>query len=269
MTPIVKLALRALHQCNDYIEQTVSKREIGPIDLSSSQTQDSKIIAHLESVIFQNLFDSLKKGYPKHYLAEPGEVIPEDKEDAWQVLGINNPDSFLNKGMTSTYSLAHFAKGKVKQALLINPFSREEFVAVKGSGATLNDRRIRVGSVKSLSDARVTSNILSQLSQQDSSNSAMTFLSDLINETKDISSSNNPSLDIAHVAAGQKDLSVLINQEVSDLSAALVMSQESGALVGTLNGEPLKSKGKQNIVVANPKLYKLFVQRFAGYAKKL
>lgn len=264
MLPIMNIALRAARQANEYISQAVDKRETSSADASG----DVKLITHLEATIFQVLFDSLKPGYPTHYLAEPGETLQSDKEDSWHVLGFNRPDHLLKRFPSSSYSIVHRHQGKAQNALVINPFLDSEFTATRGRGASLNNRRIRCSACKSLSSASVGSNTINQLNNAPQDHAATDFLAELANNVDQVYVSGNNVHDLAMVASGQLDAAILTRSSVVELEAALLLCQESGVLSGSLSGGLLKS-ADGNVVAANPKLYKALVQRFGGYESKL
>jgi len=264
MLPIMNIALRAARQANEYIVQAVDKRESNSADASA----DIKLLNHLEATLFQVLFDSLKPGYPTHYLAEPGETLASEKDDSWHIIGFDSASHLFKKLPTCTYSIVHRHQGKTQNTMVISPFTGNEFTATRGRGATLNSRRIRCTSAKSLAEASLGSNSINQFKNASQDHAIADFISELSNNVGQIYVSGNNTLDIAMVASGQLDAAVLTNSSIDTLEASLLLCQESGVLSGTLNGGLLKS-GQGNIVAANPKLYKSLVQRFGGYEAKL
>lgn len=267
MTPILNLVLRATRQVNEYIIQSIDKRDPNATD----QSADKKLVEHVESVLFNTLFDTLKRGYPNHYLAEPGETLLSEKEDSWHISGFNeNVDAFVRRLPSATYSIAHRNKGKVVNAIICNPFTGDEYTSSRGGGSSLNNRRIRCSQARSLSESYVSSNLLQAVSTLQNGSIALNFLGELSQNSQQALQSGNASLDLAMVAANQIDAAILVDSPTETLEAALLICQEAGALSGTLGGAPLNTNGrKSNIVIANPKLYKSTVQRFGGYDKKL
>lgn len=108
------------------------------------------------------------------------------------------------------------------------------FIASKGNGAFLNNRRIRVTSHKPLTNVftAVTSNKL--------------LKSDLVNDAKlKLQLNNCPTLDVANLAAGKLDLVVFDESEAEILNMTSLLVREAGAMI----------KKKDNIfLVGNDKL---------------
>jgi len=264
MQPILNIALRASRQACEYINQCIDKND----PLQSDYHANEKLLQHIESSLYQNFFDSLKKANPTHFIVEPGETLSEIKEDSWHVNSIHNPAHLLRKLPSCAYSLTHRHQGKTQDTLLVNPFSKDEYTASRGRGAKLNGRRMRCASTKNLADAVIATNTLNQFSSHAESHIITDFMTELGTNVAQILVGNCPALDIAMVASGQIDAAVLTNIHSGDVESSLLLCQEAGVLSGTLNGGIFSSK-EDKLIVANPKLFKALVQKFNSFQNKL
>lgn len=264
MQPILKIALRAARQFNEYVNLTIDRKEHGASDV----TEDLKLVSHLEEVLFKTLMDALKKGYPTHYVAEIGEQVSDIKEDAWFISGFDNNEQLLRKLPDTTYSFVHKKNGKLHRAVIINPFTGAEYVAVRGSGATFNDHRCRVTELRSLDGAYFATDASNQFQNADLYSAHCNLAAEMGEAGIKSRVSNCPTLDLALVASGQLDGALLTNVNIADLEAVLLLCQEAGALVGDLKSGMLSPSNK-TLAVANPKLFKATVQRFSAHAAKL
>ncbi|TNC79924.1 MAG: hypothetical protein C9356_16705 [Oleiphilus sp.] len=265
MTPILNIALRAVRQANEYIVQTIDKRDPASADAST----DRKLITHLESTLFQVLLDHLKRGYPTHYVCEPGEVLTSEKEDSWHISGFDKTEAFTRRLPGCTFNLVHKHRGKLQSCIIVNVFNGDEYTATKGAGAAINNRRIRCTPARAIGDAITSTNAHQKLQQQPDNPACKDFLNALCTHSNGILVTSDPVFDLAMLAAGQTDLALLLDVEGRDLAAATLLCQEAGALTGTLDGGLLKMDTLNHVVAANPKLYKSVVQRFGGYHNKL
>lgn len=264
MQPILKIALRAARQFNEYVNLSIDRKEHNANDLK----EDLKLVRHLEEVLFKTLMDALKKGYPTHYVAEVGEQISETKEDAWFIKGFDNEQHLLRKLPDTAYSFVHKKNGKIHSAVVVNPFTGAEYVAVRGSGATFNDHRCRVNSLRNLDAAYFASDVVNQFGNRSTDHVVSDLITDMGNAGINSRVSNCPTLDLALVASGQLDAALLTSAKSENLEAALLICQEAGALVGDLTTGMINSNSR-SVVAANPKLFKTTLQRFSGYASKL
>jgi len=266
MQPILNIALRASRQASEYINQTIDKND----PAQSDATANDKLLSHLESSLFQNFFDSLKKANPTHFIVEPGETLADVKDDSWHVNSFHNPQHLLRKLPSCAYSLIHKHQGKPQNALLVNPYSNDEYTASRGSGAALNGRRIRCTATKQLDHAIVATNALNLHSSHTETHTVNNFMAELSANVGQVVVGNCDALDIAMVAAGQIDAAVLSKTNPAEIEAALLLCQEAGVLSGTFSGGLFGGTSNQeNLIVANPKLFKALVQRLNSFQTKL
>ncbi|MDX1451473.1 MAG: inositol monophosphatase family protein [Oleiphilaceae bacterium] len=263
MQPILNIALRAARQSSEYIVQAIDRRE----PANGSLANDLQLIAHLEEVIYNALYDAMKRAHPTHFIAKPGETPKEGKDDVWIVHAIHSPHNLLRKLPETAFSITHWHKGKVQNALVINPITGEEFSASRGSGAALNGRRIRSTAARSIDSTLLLSNTLNQVSGASAPHAVQGLVNELSAQVERMYVGGCDTLDICRVAAGQADALLSLNVELSETTASLMIAREAGMLSGTLTGDLLKG-GKSNLVAANPKLFKALVQRFAGWEAK-
>ncbi len=263
MQPILNIALRAARQSSEYLAQAIDRRE----PATSNKSTDQKLLEHLEDVIYNALYDAMKKAHPTHFIHKSGEPPREEKEDAWEVSTIISPDQLLRKLPDTVFSFVHRHKGKAQNVLVVNPITGEEFTASRGNGATLNNRRIRCSDQRALEDARISSNLINQHDKVNAPH-ALLDLMNSISQHAETRVSGCDLLDLCRVSAGQSDAMLSLNVNINELEAGMVIARESGLLTGTLAGG-MPSKQKGSLVAANPKLFKNLVQRFGGWETKL
>lgn len=264
MKPILNIAVRASRQACEYINQSIDKNDPAQSDSSANE----KLISHLEATLFQTFFDSLKKANPTHFIIAPDETPSDIKDDSWQINGFHAPYNLLRKIPNNAFSLIHKVSGKPQNALLVNPSNGDEYTASRGSGGALNGRRIRCTSPKSLADATIAINTINQFDSPAESHVIADFISEIGSNAGQMLVSNCDALDVAMVAAGQIDAAILTKVNAKELEAALLLCQEAGALVGTLNGG-MFGPNEDKLIVANPKLFKSIVQRFNTFQTRL
>src|SRR5690606_36492184 len=93
-----------------------------------------------EKVIFQEL-SKARPGYG--FLMEEGGVVEgADKSHRWIIDPLDGTTNFLHGIPMFSISIALEREGQIVAGLVYNPISDEMFIAEKGQGAFLNDRRI-------------------------------------------------------------------------------------------------------------------------------
>ena len=88
--------------------------------------------------------------------------------------------------------------------MIVDPINREEYVASRGYGATLNGKKIRVSSSESLQDGLVSAGIApSNINQR--LESYIKNLQEFTRACQAIRSTGSAALDLAYVASGKFD----------------------------------------------------------------
>lgn len=264
MQPILNIALRASRQASEYIIQTIDKNDPKPSDTFAN----AKLVSHLEESLYQNFYDALKKANPTHFIVGLGETLEQVKEDSWQINPIHNSEHLLRKLPSCAFSILHKHQGKSQNALLSCPISNFEYTATRGSGATLNGRRIRCSATKSLEQAVVASNIFKPLNNSSDRHILADLAMELSTHAQQIVMNHCDALDIAMVASGQIDAAVLTNVNYQEVEAALLLCQEAGVLTGNFSGMPFSQK-EDKLIVANPKLFKSLAQRLNSFQARI
>ena len=127
----------------------------------------------------------------------------------------------------------------------------EMFTAVRGKGAFLNERRIRVGSKTSLDGAIIGTAFPTRYRER--MLPYLELFSKLINNCADVRRMGAASLDLCYVACGRFDGYLEQGLKIWDFAAGDLILREAGGLVTDFMGEPNYNKSG-NLVCGNPKV---------------
>jgi|LSQX01.1.fsa_nt_gb myo-inositol-1(or 4)-monophosphatase len=255
MQPMINISLRAIRSSNEQLMQ-ILERDGGKV----ATAQDLKrFLSQIEMNYYENISRALARAYPAHKIAKRGDFLSADKGFSWHISNIHNPLSFLRGLPDWGISIACKKGGVTEHAILTCPATQDEFTASRGSGASLNGKRIRVSGVATLENAIVATSVLQAPLTEENSNSLMLF-KELAAVSFQIRTSHCAPLDLANVAAGRLDAAILDQTTAPDLSAALLLCKEAGGLSGDFNGQPATDSTKR-VVCANPKLFKVTTQK--------
>lgn len=253
MQPSVNIALRAMRQARDHILQVLNQNDI----LSPGTMQYDDALSFLHKNCYKLIFDAIKRAYPTHYVSDTSDA-PEGKDESWHFIGVQSPENLLRKDVASAFALLHRSKGKVVDALVLNPLSGDEYCASRGKGASLNGRRVRCSGQTRLEHSTVAVNVINFIQTQESYTE---LCKELALHTATLRVSGCNELDLVMVASGQRDACILSGIDPNELEAALLICQEAGAIASQLDGGLINNRSK-TIICANPKLVKSAVQRF-------
>src|SRR4030042_4420301 len=97
------------------------------------------------------VFDRLATAFPGHgFLAEEGLSHKAQAEFRWVFDPLDGTTNFAHRFPVFTVSIALEHQGRVILGVVYDPMRNEMFQAMKGEGAFLNGRRVRVSSVDDL-----------------------------------------------------------------------------------------------------------------------
>jgi myo-inositol-1(or 4)-monophosphatase len=191
------------------------------------------------------------------FLLEESGVIPgEDREQRWVVDPLDGTTNFLHGLPHFAISIAFERRGELIAGVVYDPIKDELFCAEKGSGAYLNDRRLRVSGRSDLASCLIGTGIpvLDWPGRQGYAGQ----LERVSNEVAGIRRLGTASLDLAYVAAGRLDGFWEFGLKPWDVAAGIVLVREAGGLVGRLEGEGDIAAG--TLVASNAVIHPRLVQ---------
>ena len=215
----------------------------GPANFVSAADRRAEEILHAELSKARKDFSFL--------MEERGEVAGKDASNVWVVDPLDGTTNFLHGIPLFAISIAHVKDGEPQAGLVFNPVTDELFVAERGKGAFLHNRRLRVAARKTLTDCVVTCGIphrgrgdLAQFRKE---------LTVVQEQVAGIRRTGAAALDLAWVAAGRFDAFWERNLSPWDMAAGMVLIREAGGYVTDADGGD-KILDKGSVVVGNEEI---------------
>ncbi|WP_420559497.1 inositol monophosphatase family protein [Tepidicaulis sp.] len=199
------------------------------------------------------LREELAKARPGYsfLLEEAGEVKGSDKSHRWIIDPLDGTTNFMHGIPVFAISIALERAGEVVAGLVYNPVTDEMFLAEKGRGAFLNNRRLRVAARTELADAVICTGIphLGRASPL-----FLPMLSELMPRVAGIRRTGSAALDLAYVAAGRFDGFWEAGLAPWDMAAGVCLIREAGGTVSDLSGKD-KIFETGGVLTANERLH--------------
>jgi len=150
----------------------------------------------------------------------------------------------------------------LQEALVYAPERNDVYMASRGKGALLNDRRIRVSSRIELNRCLIGTGF--PVVDQSMMDKYLAILKDFLARTAGGRREGAASLDLCAVAAGRLDGFFEFNLKPWDIAAGALIVQEAGGIVTDMSGnEGWLESG--DIVAANPKVLAQMLQIIGGH----
>ncbi|MCA1798525.1 MAG: inositol monophosphatase [Xanthomonadaceae bacterium] len=230
MHALLNIAVRAARAAG-----TVITRHMDRIDtLAIESKQRNDFVSEVDRLAEQAVIDTVLKTHPQHgFLGEETGRHGGD-EFVWIIDPLDGTTNFLHGFPAFAVSIGIQHKGRIEHGVVYDPVRQELFTATRGAGATLDGKRIRVSSVKSLDGALVGTGF-PFLEGQDV-DAFMGMLRAVITKTAGVRRAGAASLDLAYVAAGRLDGFWELGLKPWDMAAGTLLIQEAGGIVGGIDG---------------------------------
>lgn len=262
MHPMLNIAIRAARQAGTIISRSVER-----LDTISVKTKaHNDFVSEIDFKAEQEIIDVIRKAYPNHgFLAEESGSQPGD-EYIWIIDPLDGTTNFIHGFPQFAVSIALQHKGKLDQAVIYDPVRDELFTASRGSGAQLNNHRIRVTKRNDLEGALLGTGF--PFKQQQNLDVYLKTFKALFPETAGIRRAGAASLDLAYVASGRLDGFWELGLSKWDMAAGILLIQEAGGLLSDFAGSDDYFESG-NIVCAGPRVFKAMLQKIHPYVDQI
>ena len=250
MHPTLNIAVKAARRAASIITRASTQLDLLTVNTKSPNDFVTEVDRLAEKAIIEVLSDA----FPGHGILaeESGESGPES-EFNWIIDPLDGTTNFIHGFPQYAVSIAQTKNGVLEHAVVYDPNTNELFTASRGSGAFLNDRRMRVSRRTRLGDSLIGTGF--PYRQFEHVDAYLAMLKELAQKTAGIRRPGAAALDLAYVACGRLDGFWEIGLKPWDTAAGELLAKESGAIVTDfVGGHNYENSG--NIVVANPRVLK-------------
>lgn len=189
----------------------------------------------------------------------------------WVIDPLDGTSNYLRGIPHFCVSIALVENGEPIHGVIFDPLRNELFTASRGSGCTLNDKRVRVAERKDLDGAIVLTGFPPR--ERGRTSAQLKCLDVLLNEIEDIRRTGSAALDLAWVACGRADAYFEAGVKPWDIAAGALMVREAGGKVSDYRNRstgPMDARGTnpRPLLAGNIKVAELLQQRIvnSGYA---
>ncbi len=232
-------------------------KEVENLQVSSKGPGDfvSRADMKAEEILQEELFEA-RPNYG--FLGEEnGEVKGEDPTRRWIVDPLDGTTNFLHGLPHWAISIALEHKGEIVAAVIFNPSGEEMFIAEKGGGAWLNDKRIRVSGRRSMIEMIFATGL--PFGGRGDLPDTLQDLARILPASAGVRRWGAASLDLAYTAAGRYDGFWERRLKPWDIAAGLLMIQEAGGLTTSVfDGGDSMSDG--SVIASNEIVFNQFVK---------
>jgi myo-inositol-1(or 4)-monophosphatase len=262
MNEFLKIAVTAARLAGDII-----LKNLGNLSASDVQTKQAfdfvtKVDRWSESAIIA----TIREKFPYHsFLAE--ETLKQADAGAyrWIIDPLDGTTNYIHGYPVFSVSIALEYGGDIVVAVVFDPLRDDLFHAIKGGGAFLNNRQIRVSGITTLADSLIATGF--PFRAKDMLDLYLSAFRKIFSAVSDIRRAGSAAVDLAYVAAGRCEGFFELKLCPWDMAAGSLLITEAGGLVTDFGGgNSFLSTG--NIVAGNthihPEILRIIREVFSG-----
>ena len=176
----------------------------------------------------------IKRFYPDHaFLCEESGASGEN-EAVWVIDPLDGTSNYLHGLPHFAVSIAQQVKGRTEHGVIYDPIRDELFHGSRGSGAYVNNKRMRVSARNGLEGAILATAF--PFRSRDKLQAYGRIFQSVFAKVEDFRRAGAASLDLAWVAAGRMDGYFEIGLKPWDVAAGALLVREAGGVVLDFEG---------------------------------
>ncbi len=251
--PHVTIAARAARAAGNIILRYMNRID----GLNIVEKQQLDFVSEVDKLAEAEIIKELRRAYPDHAILAEESGATGKGPLQWVIDPLDGTHNYLRGIPHFCVSIALLDKGVPVHGVVFDPLRDELYIASKGDGAFLNDRRMRVSARETLDGALLATGFPWRQRAHLPAQLGMTRA--LLGSAEDLRRSGSAALDLAYVAAGRYDGYYEIGLKPWDMAAGCLLVREAGgSYVDFAGRDGLPASG--NLVAANHKLMQAMVQ---------
>ena len=262
MHPLVNIAVSAARSAGNFIMRNLDR--VDQLTVESKGRND--FVTQIDRSAEGEIVKIIRKAYPQHAILGEEGGASGNNEVVWIVDPLDGTTNFLHGLPHFAVSIGIQVRGKLEHGVIYAPCTQDLYIATKGSGATLNNRKIRGSTAKELDSALIGTGVPIDAALLDA---YMPMLKTIAGNSAGIRRAGSAALDLAYVAAGRLDGFFELGLKPWDMAAGIVLVQEAGGTVTELYDSRGDVMSTGHILAAPHKLHAQLAEALRGVARPI
>jgi myo-inositol-1(or 4)-monophosphatase len=254
MQAFLNTAVKAARKAGDIAARYANR--IGDLEVRTKARNE--FVTEVDHAAERAIIETIRERYPHHgFLAEES-GHHAGNEFVWIIDPLDGTTNFIHGLPVFSVSVALRVRDQIEVGVVYDPSRQELFTAMRGRGAQLDGRRVRVSGRADLEGALIGTGFPYR------SNTVwlpkyLPMLQAVMESTAGVRRPGSAALDLCYVASGRYDAFWEFGLSPWDIAAGLLMIREAGGLVMSLTGDadPLQSG---NVIAGSPKVHEALLK---------
>ncbi len=231
--PVVTVMVKAARLGGNVLLRNINKLDALNVVQKERMDYASEVDADAEKVIVKEL----KRAYPDYAIVGEEGGAQGGGRYTFIIDPLDGTSNYLHGIPHYCVSIALCENGEPTDAVIFDPLRNELFTASRGSGAQLNERRIRVTDRKELAGAMLATGFAPR--ERARTGAQLGCLRELLVHAEDVRRTGSAALDLAYVACGRLDGYFEAGVRDWDIAAGVLLVREAGGKVCDYRGASL------------------------------
>jgi len=222
--PMLNIAIQAARAAGRVITRSMSKMETIRVDVKGR----NDLVTEVDKKSEQEIIWNIQQAFPDHgFLAEESGQH-SGNEYTWIIDPLDGTMNFVHGFPQFSISIALTKNGNLHLGLVYDPLRNELFTAIKGKGAYLDNRRIRVSKINKMSRALIGTGF--PYRSDDEVDIYTPQLAEVTKRAAGVRRAGSAALDLAYVACGRLDAFWESGIQPWDVAAGILLVREAGGI---------------------------------------
>jgi myo-inositol-1(or 4)-monophosphatase len=232
--PVVNVMVKAARAAGNVLLRHVSRLD----SLNVVEKSRHDYASEVDGLAEREIIRELKRAYPDYAILGEESGAQGKGRYTFVIDPLDGTSNFLRGIPHFCVSIALVDHGEPTDAVVYDPLRNELFTASRGSGAVLNDRRLRLNGQRELPGALLLSGFSPR--ERKRVGPQLRCIEMLLQDAEDVRRSGSAALDLAWVAAGRADGYVEAGVKAWDIAAGVLLVREAGGRVCDFKGRSEK-----------------------------
>lgn len=197
------------------------------------------------------------------FLAEETGEAKIERSGRWVIDPLDGTSNFAHGFPIFCVSIAAEWEGEVQVGVIYHPLFDELYCAVKGRGATLNGRKIKISRTRSLPKALVTTGFAYQMPRQMAKE--IRVFETITAKARGVRRPGSAAMDLAYTASGVFDGFWEMGLQPWDVAAGALIVKEAGGKVTGYDGSRFHIESK-SILASNSWLHSELLKELKSFS---
>jgi len=193
------------------------------------------IVTEADKMSEDLIIEAIKRNFPDHgILSEESPAITGAGKLRWIIDPLDGTTNYSHGYPVFCVSIALENEGTIVLGVIYDPMREDMFVAVRGEGAYLNDKKLKVSSVGDISRSLLATGFPYDIRESKDNN--LDYFNAMAVKVQAIRRAGSAALDLAYLAAGRFDGFWELKLKPWDTAAGCLLVTEAGGIISDIAG---------------------------------